>query len=126
MAKLNKEEFLKQHGAFYCSEGQFTVANLGPQEFSLVKKRAFGNTALGKLIDTYNAAPGYKDMSCRAAPPQPHDRLEPSEELGAEKGGISEDQFEHLEETQAHRHLSRIIPRTCAAGRPTARARRRA
>ena len=63
MAKLSKEEFLKQHGAFYCSKGQFTVANLGPQEFSLLKKRTFGNTALGKLIEAFNAAPGYKGKS---------------------------------------------------------------
>ena len=100
MAKLNKEQFLKQHGAFYCSEGQFTVANLGPQEFSLVKRRAFGNTALGKLIDTFNAAPGYKDKSVEERRRNPIIGWEHLKTLGAEKGGISEDQFEHLEETQ--------------------------
>src|SRR5262249_11057154 len=99
MAKLNKEQFLKAHGAFYCSEGQFTVANLGPQEFSLIKKRGFGNTPLGRLIDTFNAAPGYKDMAVEERRKHPYIGWSHLKELGPEKGGLSEEQFEHLQET---------------------------
>ena len=110
MAKLNKEQFLKQHGAFYCSEGQFTVANLGPQEYSLVRKRAFGNTALGKLIDTFNAAPGYKDMPAEKRRTNPIIGWNYLKELGAEKGGVSEEQFEHVEETQRTAIYLEFIP----------------
>jgi hypothetical protein len=100
LAKLSREEFLKQHGAFYCSEGQFTVANLGPQEYSLVKKRVFGNTPLGRLIDTYNAAPGYKGKSVEERRRSPIIGWNYLKELGPEKGGINEEQFEHLDETE--------------------------
>ena len=110
MAKLNKEQFLKQNGAFYCSEGQFTVANLGPQEYSLVKKRAFGTTALGKLIDTFNAAPGYKDMPVEQRRRNPIIGWNYLLELKPGKGGISEDQFEHLEETRRTAIYLEFIP----------------
>ena len=50
MAKLNKEQFLKQHGAFYCSEGQFTVANLGLSCLvSFVVVAAAGPVADGRI-----------------------------------------------------------------------------
>ena len=110
MAKLNKEQFLKQNGAFYCSEGQFTVANLGPQEYSLVKKRAFGSTALGKLIDTFNAAPGYKDMPVEQRRRNPIIGWNYLKQLGPEKGGISPEQSEHLEETQRTAIYLEFIP----------------
>jgi hypothetical protein len=110
MAKLNKEQFLKQNGAFYCSEGQFTVANLGPQEYSLVKKRAFGSTALGKLIDTFNAAPGYKDMPVEQRRRNPIIGWNYLKQLGPEKGGISPEQAEHLEETQRTAIYLEFIP----------------
>jgi len=110
MAKLSKEQFLKQNGAFYCSEGQFTVANLGPQEYSLVKKRAFGNTALGKLIDTFNAAPGYKDKSIEERRRNPMIGWNHLKQLGVEKGGISEEQFEHVAETQRTAIYLEFVP----------------
>jgi hypothetical protein len=99
MAKLSKEDFLKQHGAFYCSEGQYTVANLGPQEYALIKKRAFGNTALGRLIETYNAAPGYKGKSVEERRRSPAIGWDHLKGLGPGKGGISEEQYEHLQNT---------------------------
>ena len=111
MAKLSKEQFLKQNGAFYCSEGQFTVANLGPQEYSLVKKRAFGNTALGKLIDTFNAAPGYKDKPIEERRRNPIDRLELSQAARAREGRHQRGAVRARRGDAAHRHLSRVRPR---------------
>jgi len=99
MAKLETEDFLKHHGAFYCSEGQFTVANLGPQEYSLIKKSTFGSTALGRLIDTFNAAPGYQGKSIEERRRMPAVGWTHLQKLGPQQGGISEDQFEHLTET---------------------------
>jgi hypothetical protein len=76
---LDWNSFKKKHGAFYCAEGQFVVANLGPQEKTLLKRSEFGveknadgspkvgadgkpsMTKLGALIDgfqeAYNQAP---------------------------------------------------------------------
>jgi hypothetical protein len=99
MVKLDTEDFLKQHGAFYCSEGQFTVANLGPQAYSLLKKSAFGNTAFGKLIDTYNAAPEYKDKTVEQRRQLPGVGWSYLRKLGPAKGGISLKQYQHLAET---------------------------
>ena len=101
MVKLNTEEFLTEHGAFYCSEGQYTVANLGPQEFSLLKKSAFGASAFGMLIDTFNAAPGYRDKSIEERRRMPSIGWAYLRDLGAEKGGISKKQYQHL--TQSDR-----------------------
>ncbi|MBK8012906.1 MAG: hypothetical protein IPK13_16315 [Deltaproteobacteria bacterium] len=56
LALLNTDTFLNNHGAFYCAEGQYVVANLGPN--ALIKKSVFGRSALGHLIDTFQSAPG--------------------------------------------------------------------
>src|SRR5262249_6972151 len=32
LAEFDRTTFLQKHGAFYCAEGQYVVANLGPQE----------------------------------------------------------------------------------------------
>ena len=56
LAKLDTKTFLKEHGAFYCAEGQYSVANLAPN--ALIKKSLYQDTPLGKLIDTFQEAPG--------------------------------------------------------------------
>ena len=48
-ASLDWNTVKKNHGAFYCAEAQGTVANMGPQEKTLLKKSQFGNTKLGAL-----------------------------------------------------------------------------
>ncbi len=70
-ATLEWNTFKKHHGAFYCAEGQYTAANLGPQEDTLLQKSKFGNTAFGKLIDGFAQAPGYagKDAEYRRKNP---------------------------------------------------------
>ena len=48
LATLDERTFLEKHGAFYCAEGQYVVANLGPQEDedggTLLKKSRYGDT----------------------------------------------------------------------------------
>lgn len=57
-AGVDWEEIKKQVGAFNCAEGQYTVANLGPQAKTLLTKENFGHTKLGKLIEEFQKAPG--------------------------------------------------------------------
>ena len=65
LATLDQKKFLIEHGAFYCAEGQYCIANLGPQEDeqggTLIKKSRFGNTPLGTLIENFSKAEGYLD-----------------------------------------------------------------
>ncbi|MCB9652809.1 MAG: hypothetical protein H6729_01605 [Deltaproteobacteria bacterium] len=56
MASLDQDTFMNKHGTFYCAEGQYVVANLGPN--ALLKKSVFGDTPLGHLIEAFQAAPG--------------------------------------------------------------------
>ena len=58
VATLDWDEIQKRHGAFYCAEGQYVVANLGPQDYAQLKKSEFGNTKIGQLIETFGKAPG--------------------------------------------------------------------
>jgi hypothetical protein len=60
LATLNPRRVLKRHGAFYCAEGQFSVASMGWLDACLLKKSRFGDTRAGMLIDEFQAAPGLK------------------------------------------------------------------
>lgn len=53
------DQFSLKHGSFYCAEAQYSIANLGPQDDTLLKKSAFGATKAGKLIQAFGEAPGY-------------------------------------------------------------------
>jgi hypothetical protein len=99
LAKLSTEEFLKHHGAFYCSEAQYTVANLGPQDYALLKRSSYGSTGFGRLIDAFQSAPGYQGKSAEARRKLPMIGWNHLKQLGPQKGGISEEQFELLGET---------------------------
>jgi hypothetical protein len=61
-ATLDWNEFKKNHGAFYCAEGQYVVSNMGPNEDTLLKKSLFEKnpdgtkTKLGDMIDTFQQA----------------------------------------------------------------------
>lgn len=94
-ATLDWSQFSKNHGAFYCAEGQYTVANLGPQEATLLQKSKFGDTTLGKVIDAFAAAPGYagKDAEYRRTHP----------DIGwkhlKDSSSISEEQYQRLQDT---------------------------
>jgi hypothetical protein len=57
-ASLSWDTVKKNHGAFYCAEGQYVVANMGPQERTLLKKSKYGDTKLGALIEEFQKAPG--------------------------------------------------------------------
>ena len=94
-ATLDWSEFKKKHGAFYCAEGQYTVANLGPQEATLLQKSKFGDTKFGKLIDGFAQAPGYagKDAEFRKTHP----------DIGwkhlRDSGAITPEMYTRLEQT---------------------------
>lgn len=59
MANMNVNDFLNQCGSFYCAEGQYSVANLGPQEATLLKKSTWGETPFGRIIAKFAEAPEY-------------------------------------------------------------------
>jgi hypothetical protein len=96
LATLDERTFFEKHGAFYCAEGQYVVANLGPQEDenggTLLKKSRYGDTALGRLIDNFTKAPGYAGMSAEERVRRPSIGWEYLLSLGAENGGISAEQ----------------------------------
>jgi hypothetical protein len=96
LATLDEKKFFEKHGAFYCAEGQYVVANLGPQEDAdggtLLKKSRYGDTALGRLIDNFLKAPGYEGMSAEERERHPRIGWEYLISLGRENGGISEQQ----------------------------------
>jgi hypothetical protein len=106
LATMDAKAFLDQHGAFYCAEGQYVVANLGPQEDeaggTLLKKRRYGDTPFGRLIDNFQSAPGYQGMSAEERRQHPAIGWEHLLELGPENGGISEQQGLILRATDRH------------------------
>jgi hypothetical protein len=106
LAELDKNTFFEKHGAFYCAEGQYVVANLGPQEDeqggTLLKRSRYGGTPLGRLIDNFIAAPGYAGMSSEQRRRKPAIGWEHLVALGPETGGISRGQAAIL--TATHRH----------------------
>jgi hypothetical protein len=106
LATLDERTFFEKHGAFYCAEGQYVVANLGPQEDAdggtLLKRSRYGETAFGRLIDNFIKAPGYAGMSAEERQQQPAIGWEYLHSLGAEGGGISGEQALILTATDRH------------------------
>lgn len=60
LAKLDKNSFDRAYAGFYCAEAHYIIANLGPQEGTLLKKSKFGNTRVGEFIKRFQAAPEYR------------------------------------------------------------------
>ena len=93
LAELDAKKFLAKHGAFYCAEGQYVVANLGPQEDerggTLLKQSRYGNTKFGALIANFIKAPGYAGMSAEERRRKPADRLGPILWSSAPRGAAS-------------------------------------
>ncbi len=93
LATLDSDKFLEKHGAFYCAEGQYVVANLGPQEDenggTLLKQSRYGNTPFGQLIATLLKAPRYAGMSVEERQRNPAIGWEYLLELGPSNGGIN-------------------------------------
>ncbi|HLO21861.1 MAG TPA: hypothetical protein VK193_00340 [Methyloceanibacter sp.] len=96
LATLDDQKFLSEHGAFYCAEGQYVVANLGPQEDekggTLLKQSRYGDTPFGRLIANFIKAPGYAGMSAEERRKHPSIGWEYLVELGETNGGISNEQ----------------------------------
>jgi hypothetical protein len=96
LATLDADKFLSEHGAFYCAEGQYVVANLGPQEDekggTLLKQSRYGDTPFGRLIANFIKAPGYAGMSAEERRQHPTIGWEYLVELGESNGGISGEQ----------------------------------
>jgi hypothetical protein len=96
LATMDSGKFLSTHGAFYCAEGQYVVANLGPQEDeaggTLLKKSSYGATPFGRLIENFINAPGYAGMSAEDRRQHPSIGWDHLLELGSDKGGIGNDQ----------------------------------
>lgn len=106
LAAFDGEAFLDKHGAFYCAEGQYVVANLGPQEDeaggTLLKKSRYGSTPFGRLIDNFQKAPGYDGMGTEERRKHPSIGWQYLRELGPENGGISGGQALILKGTDRH------------------------
>lgn len=100
LAQLDRVNFLADHGAFYCAEGQYVVANLGPQEDeqggTLLKRSRFGDSPFGKLIDEFQSAPAYAGMAAEERRMNPSSGWAHLLSLGPTKGGIDADQFRAL------------------------------
>jgi len=96
LATLDDQKFLAEHGAFYCAEGQYVVANLAPQEDekggTLLKQSRYGETPFGRLIANFIKAPGYAGMSAEERRRHPAIGWEYLVELGETNGGISNEQ----------------------------------
>jgi hypothetical protein len=96
LATLDDQKFLTEHGAFYCAEGQYVVANLGPQEDekggTLLKQSRYGDTPFGRLIANFIKAPGYAGMSAEERREHPSIGWEYLVELGETNGGVSNEQ----------------------------------
>jgi hypothetical protein len=103
LARMAPKEFLVEHGAFYCAEGQYCVANLGPQEDgdggTLLKQSRYGSTPFGRLIGNFGEAPGYHGLAIEERRRRPHIGWQHLKKLGPENGGISGDQYTRLEQT---------------------------
>jgi hypothetical protein len=106
LATLDERTFFEKHGAFYCAEGQYVVANLGPQEDAdggtLLKKSRYGETAFGRLIENFVTAPGYAGMSAEERERRPSIGWEHLLSLGTDNGGISGEQALILTATDRH------------------------
>ncbi len=106
LATLDPKHFLDRHGAFYCAEGQYVVANLGPQEDksggTLLKQSRYGDTPFGQLIANFLKAPAYKGMSAEERHRRPYIGWKHLLELGPDNGGISEAQAAILLKTDRH------------------------
>ncbi len=106
LAQLNDKAFLAKHGAFYCAEGQYVVANLGPQEDetggTLLKKSRYGDTPFGKMIAKFLEAPGYAGMSAEEREKNPSIGWEYLLRTGRENGGIDGTQALILTATDRH------------------------
>ena len=106
LATLDEKKFLEKHGAFYCAEGQYVVANLGPQEDdrggTLLKQSRYGETAFGQLIANFLRAPGYAGMPAEERERHPSIGWEYLVELGPDRGGISGEQALILTATDRH------------------------
>jgi hypothetical protein len=114
LAELDAKKFLAEHGAFYCAEGQYVVANLGPQEDetggTLLKQSRYGDTRFGALIANFLKAPGYAGMSAEERRRNPAIGWDYLVELGPENGGISSDQLMTLTATDRHGVALEWIP----------------
>jgi hypothetical protein len=99
LARFDTNYFLKTHGAFYCAEGQYVVANLGPQEATLLKKSKFGTTEFGKRIENFRNAPGYANMSEQQRRRAPEIGWNHLKTLGVARGGISAEHLQSLTQT---------------------------
>ena len=106
LATLDQRTFFEKHGAFYCAEGQYVVANLGPQEDedggTLLKKSRYGDTVFGRLIDNFTKAPDYAGMSAEERQQHPSIGWEYLLALGPDNGGISGEQALILTATDRH------------------------
>ena len=106
LATLDERTFFEKHGAFYCAEGQYVVANLGPQEDAdggtLLKKSRYGDTAFGRLIDKFHQGAGLCRHVGRGARAASLDRLGVPAVARSERGGISGEQALILTATDRH------------------------
>jgi hypothetical protein len=114
LARMDPQAFLIEHGAFYCAEGQYCVANLGPQEDAeggtLLKQNRYGATSFGRLIANFAEAPGYQGLSLEERRKRPHIGWQHLKALGAENGGISNDHFVRLGDTDRLGTYLEFIP----------------
>ena len=126
LVKMDRANFLDDFGAFYCAEGQFSVANLGPQEDeqggTLLKKSRYGGTAFGNLIDNFQKAPAYQGMTPDERRQNPNIGWQHLVDLGSSGGGIDRSDYNELKMTGRTSICLNWIPEDCVgwqAYRPT-------
>lgn len=109
LSSVDPDVMLKEHGAFYCAEGQYTVASLGPNDATLLKESEFGDTRAGKMIKAFQNTPGMTQEELKASPNKGWEHLLT---LDASEGGINQDEYTALKQTDRLGTYLEFIPET--------------
>jgi len=107
LSSVDKDKMLKEQGAFYCAEGQYSVANLGPADACLLKESTFGDSRAGKMIKAFQSTPGMTKEELRNNPEKGWEYLKT---IPVEQGGITEQEFAHLQNTDRTATYLEFVP----------------
>ena len=115
LATLDERTFFEKHGAFYCAEGQYVVANLGPQEDenggTLLKKSRYGNTPARSPHRQLHQGAGLCRHVGGGAPTASLDRLGISAHARSRQWRHQRRPGAHSHRHRPPRHRARLDPR---------------